>query len=101
MAIEVITEFIAGGTVKATAYIYDEDDELDDPDAVVITITDADGDDQVDEAVMTKDSTGIYTYYYNTSSSSATGPWSVLVKATDGVGDGAKVSHGTASFTVV
>jgi len=82
---EVVLEFIQNATVWVRAYIYDSDGNLADPTtSTKLTLTDPDGTKQVDDAAMTPDETGVYSYYYNTDSDSAVGWWSGEVWATDG-----------------
>ena len=84
MVIKIVTEFLQGTTVRVRAYIEDDDEELVDPTtSVKVDIWDSDGTKQVDNQDMTKVSTGIYEYYYNTSTSSATGNWRGVVWAVD------------------
>ena len=99
MAIEVVTDFIAKDTVWVRAYVKDSDGDLADPTtSIKITITDPDDTDQVSSQDMTKDSTGVYDYYYNTTTSSTTGEWGIEVITIDGEGAGAKTSTGRSAF---
>ena len=101
MAIEVIVEFIASATVRVVAYVYDDDDVLTDPaTSITISIYDPDGTAQVDGAAMTKTATGVYEYYYQTTSSTDKGWWHGNVTVVDGEGEEAKTSIGSFSFKV-
>jgi len=101
MAVEVLTEFIAESTVRTTAYVYDDADELVDPTtSIKVSIWDSDGAVKVDDVAMTKVSTGVYEHYYNTSSSSTRGDWRGQVVVIDGTGDEAKTSIGAFGFKV-
>jgi hypothetical protein len=100
MTIEIVTEFIGGGTVEVMAYIKDTDDALVDPTSVSITITDSARTVQVNGSPMVKSATGTYGYSYNTSSTSAKRTWKILVTVVDGTGASSKTSYGTASFKV-
>lgn len=97
MVIKVVIEFLQGTTVWVRAYIYDKDGDLVDPTtSVKLDVWDSAGTKQVDNQTMDKDSTGIYDYYYNTSTSSAEGNWRGIVWATDDT----KVSEGSFGFKV-
>ena len=111
MAIEVISKFIAGATVKVTAYIKDEDGDLVDPTSVKIIITDPDGteiipsegngdDDMTQYEIDEVPQTGIYEYFYNTTTASTKGWWRGEVVVVDGDGDD-KTSIGTFGFEVI
>lgn len=92
---EVVVKYLAGATIWVRAYVYDSvTEELADPTSIKLTLADADGTTQVAAVGMTKYSTGIYDYYYNTSSSSAEGWWPGEVWVVDGT----KTS--SASFSV-
>lgn len=95
---EVIVKYLAGATIWVRAYVYDSDDALVDPTTIKLTLVDADSTTKVDNVAMAKSDTGIYDYYYNTSSSSAEGWWNGEVWVVDGTGDSAKTSF--ASFSV-
>ena len=97
MAITVVIEFLQGTTVWVRAYIYDADGDLVDPTtSIKLDIWDSAGTKQVDDQDMTPDSTGIYDYYYNTTTSSAEGSWRGVVWAKDGT----KTSEGSFGFKV-
>lgn len=101
MGIEVVTTFIAKATVWVRAYLYDSGGTLTDPDtSIKVTITDPDGTAKVDDQAMTKDSTGIYDYYYNTTTSSVKGHWRGEVVAIDGIGEQTVTSPGRFAFEV-
>lgn len=107
MSIEVITEFIAKATVRIRAYVYSDAGVLVDPTSIKVIITDSDGKTQVPsegngDDDMTKDgeNTGVYDYYYNTSTSSVKGWWTGEVVAIDGSGNDAKTSVQRFSFKV-
>ncbi len=97
MSIKVITEFLQGSTVRIRVYVYDDDGDLVDPTtSVTVDIWDSAGTKQVDGVAMTKVSTGIYEYYYNTSSSSETGSWRGIIWTVDGT----YTSEGSFGFKV-
>ncbi len=97
MGIEVITEFLRLSTVRVRALIYDDDGDLVDPTtSTTIDIYDSAGTKQVDGVAMTKVSTGIYEYYYQTLAASVAGSWRGVVWATDGT----YVSEGSFGFKV-
>jgi len=97
MAIEVTTEFLQATTVRVRARIKDDDGDLVDPStSVTIDIWDSAGTQQVTAVAMTKVSTGIYEYYYQTTTSSAEGRWRGVVWSLDGT----YKSEGSFGFTV-
>lgn len=99
--IEVITEFIAKATVRVIAYVYDDDGNLVDPTtSIKVSIWDPDDVNQVDGAAMTKSATGVYEYYYKTTSSTTKGWWRGEVEVIDGTGEGAKTSMGAFPFRI-
>lgn len=100
MAIEVVNEYVAGETVRIRVYIYDDDGDLVDPTSVKCTIIDDDGTTQVDAQDMTQDVAGVYDYYYNTTTSSATGWWRGQVDVVDGTGGDARTSIAAFGFRV-
>jgi len=100
MPIEVITEFIAKTTVRVLAYVYDDAGNLVDPTSIKVTITDPDGTKKVDGVAMTKGDTGIYSYYYKTTTSTTKDWWTGEVEVIDGTGEAAKTSLGTFSFRI-
>jgi hypothetical protein len=101
MGIEVVIEFLASATVRIITYVYTDDDELTDPTtSIKVTIYDPNGDKQVDGDDMTQSDTGIYEYYYQTTSSTDKGWWHGNVVVVDGTGDEAKTSVGSFSFKV-
>jgi len=108
MALEGIVQCIVfpdKATVWVLALIYDEDNALADPTAVKVSITDPDGETQVDEASMTQyeTTTGIYEYYYHkgvASTAMAAGEWRGEVSTIDGSGETAVISVQPFSFKV-
>ena len=69
MAIKVMTEYVRKATVRILAYVYDDDEALVAATSVAISIVDPDGTVVVDEAAMTATATGVYEYYYTTTTS--------------------------------
>ena len=92
---DVIVKYLAGATIWVRAYIYDSADALVDPTSVKLTMADAAGATKVNAQAMTKLTTGIYDYYYNTTATSAEGWWNGEVWVVDGSGDTAKTSVGS------
>lgn len=85
--IEVVTTFIAKATVWVRAWVYNSAGALTDPDtSIKLTLTDPAGTAKVSSQDMTKDSTGVYDYYYNTTTTSVKGSWRGEVVVIDGVG---------------
>ncbi len=98
MTIIVVKEFLQGATVRVRAYVHDDDGDLVDPTtSITVDIWDSAGTKQVDGTAMSKVSTGIYEYNYNTTTSSETGNWRGIVWVTD---TGSKVSEGSFGFKV-
>ena len=97
---DVITKFISKSTVLVRAYVYNEDDALTDPTSITVTIVDPAGTKKVDNAAMTKHSTGVYDYFYNTAADSVEGNWVGEVTTIDGIGEGAKTTIVPFSFEV-
>ena len=101
MGIEVKAEFIGKATIRVWSYVYDNDDALVDPtNSIEVTIKDKNGTIAVDEQAMTKSDTGIYTYDYNTTTSTTKGWYNVEVVVIDGTEAGAKTSVGTCAFKI-
>lgn len=103
MAVTVVSEFIAKETVRTRVHIYDDDDALVEPTSVLITLTDPDGDVEVDEeeiVVTGKQEDGVYDHFYNTTVDSVEGWWLGEAVITDGSGDGAKTTACPFSFKV-
>ncbi len=100
MAVDVQVEFIAKATVRVHAKVYNDNDTLVDPTSITVTITDPLETAQVDEQAMTKDSTGVYDYYYNTTASTTKGNWTGEVIVIDGSGDSAKTSVSSFDFRI-
>ena len=98
---DVVIEFIAKTTVRVRAYVYDDDGALVDPTtSIKVTIYDPDGTKQVDGIAMTKDVTGIYDYYYQTTTSTTIGWWRGEIVVVDGTDPNDKTSVGTFSFRI-
>ena len=100
MSVEAQTEFIAKATVRVHAKVYDDDNALADPTSITATIKDPHSATQVDAQAMTKDSTGVYNYYYQTNTSTTKGNWTGEVITIDGTGAGAKTSVSTFDFRI-
>lgn len=83
MAIPVITEFVRKGTVRVIVYVYDDDEALVAATSVDVSIKDPDGTLVVDEAAMTPTATGVYEYFYTTTTSIILGNYQVEVDITD------------------
>lgn len=94
MAIRVQADFIRKGTVRLIYYHYDDDGDLIDATSVAISVVDADGTVVVDEVAMNKTATGVYEYYYTTTTGVVEGDYQVEVAATDG----SYVSYAQGSF---
>lgn len=77
-------KFLAGATVEIHPEIYDIDNALVDPTSVTITITDPNGTEAVTDGAMSTSSTGIYDYYYTTTTAIKYGEWRYVITATDG-----------------
>jgi hypothetical protein len=104
MAIKVITDFIDIATVRIRGYIKDDDGALVDPTSVVIDIYDPDSTLKIDGSAMTKESTGVYEYYYHKDTSADpmdSGNWRGVIKAIDGSGADAIISPATFGFRVL
>ena len=85
MAIRVQTEFTRKGTIRVIYYNYDDDEALADATSVAISIMPPTGTTPVvDEATMDKTDTGIYEYYYETTTSVEEGDYQIEVTALDG-----------------
>jgi len=84
MAIRVQTEFTRRGDVRIIYYNYDDDEALVAATSVSISIKDPDGSVVVDEAAMVEGDTGVYEYYYATTTSSVVGNYQVEVDSLDG-----------------
>ena len=100
MGVKTQVEFIAAATVGVRTWVYDDDDTLSTPTSITITIKDPDGTAQVSASAMTENATGIYDYFYNTTTSTAKGSWTGFVTVTDGTGDTAKTSLDDFEFTI-
>jgi hypothetical protein len=75
-------KFTVGTAVRITVEIRDSSNVLTDPAAAVITITDPDGTVKITEAAMSRQSTGIWYYIWQSSESDAYGLYCPKVKAT-------------------
>jgi hypothetical protein len=84
---EIITEFVAKDTVKVWAYVYDDNNNLVDPTAVRVTITNPDGETAIENGIMTRKETGVYYYYFRTTPETDRGYYQGEVKVTDGAGE--------------
>jgi len=86
MAIRVQTEFTRKGDVRVIYYNYDDDEALVAATAVYISIIDPDGTVVVDgdTITMTATDTGIYEYYYATTTSTVEGDYQIEVDSLDG-----------------
>jgi uncharacterized protein YfaS (alpha-2-macroglobulin family) len=102
MGLKVQVDFLAGATVGIRAYIYDEDDALVDPTSAKVSTWDPDGTAVLESATMTAlaDTDGIYEYFYNTDSDTATGLWRGQVEVVDGSGATAKTTLAPFSFRI-
>lgn len=84
MAIKVMTEFIRKATIRVICYIYDDDEALVNATSVDISIIDPDGTAVVDEAAMSNAAgTGIYEYYYTTTTAVIQGNYQIECDITD------------------
>ncbi len=91
MAILVKSEYIRKDTVRILVYVYDDDEALVDATTVDISIVDPNGDIAVNassvsvtEIGMTKTATGVYEYFYTTSTSVIEGDYQIECDITDG-----------------
>lgn len=82
MAIRVQTEFTRGGDVRIIYYNYDDDEALVAATSVTVNIKDPDG--TVVEEPMVEGDTGVYEYYYATTTASVAGNYQVEVDSLDG-----------------
>ena len=83
MAIRVQTEFIRKGTIRCIVYVYDDDEALVAATSVDISIKDPNGTIVVDEAAMTATATGVYEYYYVTTTALIEGNYQIECDITD------------------
>lgn len=67
-----------------TVDVTEEDGALIDPDTLVISIVDPEGETKVDEQGMTKESKGKYRYNYLIAVDATLGKWTTEVEATKG-----------------
>ena len=84
MAIRVQKKFTRDSTVRAIYYNYDDDEVLADATSVSISIKDPDGTMVADDQAMSKTATGVYEYFYTTTTSVVVGKYQVEVVALDG-----------------
>ncbi len=84
MAIKVQTEFVRKGTVRVICYVYDDDEDLVDATSVAISIKDSSGTVVKDAQAMTKTATGVYEYYYTTTTAVEKGNYQVECDILDG-----------------
>lgn len=87
-----IRNFQRPETVPIWAYILLEDVKSDPSEDVLITITDPNGTAKLIDGVMTKNATGEYVYYWNSSTDDVVGWYKIKVVAVDGVGELAKTT---------
>ncbi len=84
MAILVQTDFTRTGTIRTICYVYDDDEALVDATSVSITIKDPDGTLVVDDVAMTKNSTGMYEYFYTPATTAILGNYQIECDILDG-----------------
>lgn len=84
MAIKVQSEFIRKGTVRCIVYVYDDDEALVAATSVAISIVDPDGTVVEDETNMPATATGVYEYFYETTTSVIEGDYQVECDILDG-----------------
>ena len=84
MSIRVQTEFVRKGTIRVICYVYDDDEALVAATSVTISIMDPDGTAVVNEVAMTASATGVYEYYYTTSTSVVEGNYQIECDILDG-----------------
>ena len=75
-------KFEAGTAIKITSTIKDTDNDLLDPTSVLITLWSGSTAAVVTDSVMTKQSTGVYFYIWQTTAATPTGIYSVKTTAT-------------------
>ena len=106
MGLDVQIEFVAKTTVRVRAYVTNDDDALTNPTtSIKVIITDPDGTVQVPsegngDDDMSQVSTGIYEYYYKTTTGSTKGWWQGEVVVIDGTDPDDKTSTGHFSFRI-
>ena len=103
MDIETIIQYIAGASIRAIIFVYDDDKALVDPTSVLITWVDANEETQVsaeDIVVSGRIEKGIFEHYCNTTSGSATGWWKGTIRVVDGTGATARASMAKCSVNV-
>ncbi len=74
----------AGTVIRITNEIRDKDNNLFDPDSVVITITDSSETEKITEAAMTQETTGKYYYNWQSAITDISGSYRIKVKAISG-----------------
>ena len=84
MSIRVQTEFTRRGDVRIIYYNYDDDEALVAATSVAVSIVDPDGTVVEDETAMVEENTGVYEYYYGTTTASVEGNYQVEVDSIDG-----------------
>ena len=100
--IEIKTKFVTRTTVRVLAYSYDDADALVDPTtSIKVTIYDPDDTKLIDGVAMTKESKGVYSYFYKTTVTSKTGRWRGEVVVIDGVTPNDYTSIGNFVFRLI
>ncbi|KKK97027.1 hypothetical protein LCGC14_2656870 [marine sediment metagenome] len=84
MAIKVQTEFVRKGTVRVICYVYDDDEALVAATSVALSIIDPDGTAVVDEQAMSATATGVYEYFYTTTTAVIPGNYQIECDVLDG-----------------
>ena len=84
MAILVQTEFVRKSTVRIIVYIYDDDEALVAATSVAVSIIDPDGTVVEDETNMPATATGVYEYYYTTTTAVIEGDYQIECDILDG-----------------
>ena len=83
MAIRVQTEFVRRGTIRIICYVYDDDGALVAATSVSISIKNPAGTVVVDEVAMSATATGVYEYFYTTTTAVVEGDYQVEVDILD------------------
>ena len=84
MAIRVQTEFTRDGTVRIIVYAYDDDEALVAATSVSVSVIPPSGTAVVDDQAMTPTATGVYEYYYETTTSVEEGAYQIEAVILDG-----------------
>ncbi len=79
-----MTTFDAGTAIYITATLKDKAGALIDPDSTKISIFDPSGTAKITDVAMTKVSTGVYDYTYQSAEADATGNYAIKIKAVSG-----------------